>query len=100
MPFLGKIFIKNMGYKIIIASEKIWLKDMSFLHPKELKSVQQKIKILEQEPWPEELQVKKLKHYALAGFRLRVGDYRVLFDRNLETKTILIFRVLHRSKLY
>lgn len=31
-------------------------------------------------------------------YRLRVGDYRVLFE--LEAETIMIYRVKHRSKAY
>ncbi|MBD2449069.1 type II toxin-antitoxin system RelE/ParE family toxin [Nostoc sp. FACHB-152] len=31
-------------------------------------------------------------------YRLRVGDYRVLFE--LEEQTIMIYRVKHRSKAY
>ncbi|MBD2144667.1 MAG: type II toxin-antitoxin system RelE family toxin [Sphaerospermopsis kisseleviana] len=31
-------------------------------------------------------------------YRLRVGDYRVLFE--LEEQTIIVYRVKHRSKAY
>ncbi len=31
-------------------------------------------------------------------YRLRVGDYRVLFD--LESEVVIVRRVLHRSKAY
>ncbi len=37
----------------------------------------------------------------LAGFfKLRVGDYRVLYDFNLEEKIITIVQVGHRSEIY
>jgi mRNA interferase RelE/StbE len=31
-------------------------------------------------------------------YRLRIGDYRVLFE--IEEQTIMIYRVKHRSKAY
>lgn len=91
---------KNMVYKIEIADEKIWAKDFSGLGLKDAKKIVSSISVLKDEPWPENLHVKKLKNYELADFRLRIGNYRVLLDRNLKTKTVTLFRVLHRSKLY
>ncbi len=41
--------------------------------------------------------IKKLTNFEPA-YRLRVGDYRVLFD--VEEETIIIGRVLHRKKSY
>ena len=33
-------------------------------------------------------------------FRMRVGDWRVLFDRDEETRTIQVRRILHRREAY
>jgi len=41
--------------------------------------------------------VKRLTNYT-PEFRLRVGDYRVLFE--VEGETIVIYRVLHRKDAY
>lgn len=41
--------------------------------------------------------VKRLTNFT-PEYRLRVGDYRVLFE--LEEQTIMIYRVKHRSKAY
>lgn len=41
--------------------------------------------------------VKRLVHYT-PGWRLRVGDWRVLF--HIEGDTIWIWRVVHRSEAY
>ena len=41
--------------------------------------------------------VKRLTNFT-PEYRLRVGDYRVLFE--LEEQTIIIYRVKHRSKAY
>jgi mRNA interferase RelE/StbE len=41
--------------------------------------------------------IKKLTNFT-PEYRLRVGDYRVLFE--LEKQIILIYRIKHRSKTY
>lgn len=41
--------------------------------------------------------VKKLTNYD-PGYRLRVGDYRVLFD--VEGTQVIVYRVLHRREAY
>lgn len=41
--------------------------------------------------------VKRLVHYT-PGLRLRVGDWRVLFE--IEDDTIIVWRVVHRSEAY
>jgi mRNA interferase RelE/StbE len=41
--------------------------------------------------------VKRLTNYT-PEYRLRVGDYRVLFQ--IEGKTIVIYRVVHRREAY
>ena len=33
-------------------------------------------------------------------FRMRVGDWRILFDRDEATRTIQVRRILHRSEAY
>lgn len=44
-------------------------------------------------------------HLALSGefsslFKLRVGDYRVLYSADKETKTVIVRRVGHRRDVY
>ena len=34
------------------------------------------------------------------GYRIRIGDYRVLYVINDDTVTVLVFRVAHRSDVY
>jgi len=51
--------------------------------------------------WPEHgADVRKLRDADLACFRLRVGDYRVLFDVDSDRQRILIVRVRHRQRAY
>lgn len=89
-----------MIYSLIIANEKIWLKDVSKLNKKDLVAIFERIEKLAEDPMPEDLQVKRLKNYPVADFRLRVGNYRILLDRDTEKGEVILYRILHRSKLY
>ena len=70
---------------------------------KDLKSINEPFKknihnkILELINFPNVTNIKKLTNFEPA-YRLRVGDYRVLFD--IEDNTIFIGRILHRKKSY
>ncbi len=87
-------------FKILVANKRIWLKDIWKLSSKELSLLKDKISELRINPWSAGLKVKKLKNYTLVDFRLRLWDYRILLDRSLEKKEVVLFCVLHRSKLY
>lgn len=89
-----------MGYRILIADNRIWRKDCSAIPPQRVEQIFHKIRALQSDPWAGNVQAKQLKHYDLAEFRLRVGEYRVLFDKDEKMKTIVLLRVLHRSKFY
>jgi mRNA interferase RelE/StbE len=54
-------------------------------------------KVLELKNFPNLQNIKKLTNFEPA-YRLRVGDYRVLFD--VEKELIIIGRVLHRKESY
>ena len=47
---------------------------------------------------PESCDIKKL--VGMPGYRFRVGDYRIIFDREKERLLILIFEVGHRKNIY
>ncbi len=89
-----------MAYKVVIEDPHIWKKDCRAIPHDRLLHILRKIRGLAEDPWAPNIQVQQLKEYPLADFRLRIGDYRVLFDKDEETKTIMLFRVLHRSKSY
>ena len=95
-----RLLEKSMSYKIIIYSEKQWCKDLKLINPNKQKLIFNALEKLETEPWPEGLQVKRLKNYPTADFRLRILRYRVLLDRDEDTKTICLYRILERGKLY
>lgn len=54
-------------------------------------------KILELKKFPDVQNIKKLTNFEPA-YRLRVGNYRILFD--ISDDTIIIGRVLHRQNSY
>ncbi len=89
-----------MAHRLIIVDEKLWQKDCDAIDRKQLLKIFQAIRKLEKDPWDGNISVKQLKHYALADYRLRVGNYRVLFNREEGTRTVALLRILHRSKLY
>jgi mRNA interferase RelE/StbE len=47
---------------------------------------------------PESCDIKKL--VGMRGYRLRVGDYRVIFDMERERLAILVLKVGHRKNIY
>jgi len=89
-----------MKYKILIQDEKIWEKDWQKISIILQNNIKSKIIRLGDIPWERDLNIKKLKKYPTADFRLRIGNYRVLFDKFDEEKVIKLYRILHRSKLY
>ncbi|MDK9694044.1 MAG: type II toxin-antitoxin system RelE/ParE family toxin [Sulfurimonas sp.] len=70
---------------------------------KDLKSINEPFKtnlhnkILELQNFPNIPNIKKLTNFEPA-YRLRVGDYRILFD--VIDETVIIGRVLHRQNSY
>lgn len=88
-----------MEYKVIFRSEKIISKDFSKIPKDILNIIFWKLQEL-WEKWLQNIQIKKLNHYDLCDYRMRVWEYRILFNMNEIEKEIIIFRVLHRSKLY
>ncbi len=83
-----------MSYNII------WdKKALEFLNKTEPFITQRIIKFIKEfSEEPRKKQFKKLK--GEQGFRLRAGDYRIIFDFNQKTKTIQILRIGHRKNIY
>ena len=59
--------------------------------------INQQILALRDDPRPPG--VRKLQHN-LEGWRIRVGNYRVLYQINDKEKIVTIFRVRHRRDVY
>ena len=86
-------------YKILFNNEKLLNKDFSKIPEKNLNIIFNKLDWLSIE-WLKLSQINKLNNYDLCDYRLRVWDFRILFDLDIEKKEIIVFRILHRSKLY
>ncbi len=50
--------------------------------------------------FPDVKNVKKLTHHPVSDFRLKVGNYRVLFDVDTTNKAIYILKIGHRKEVY
>lgn len=72
-------------------------KDLQRLPPKIFQRINSRILLLREEPYPSG--VKMLKGN-FNGWRIRVGDYRVVYTLDEELKTITIIRVRHRRDVY
>jgi mRNA interferase RelE/StbE len=83
-------------YKIQISSKA--QRDFKKLDPKVQKIITVKILALKNKRRPQ--QFKFLSNFDVAQFRLRVGDYRVLYDVYDQDKTVLIIRIGHRKEVY
>ena len=79
-----------------IELRKTALKDLSII-PKAIKAIIH-LKIGELSNFPKLPNIKKLTHFEPA-YRLRVGDYRILFDV-IDNEKIVVGRVLHRKESY
>lgn len=71
------------------------IKDLARLHKGEVTKILSKIEELEK--YPHIPNLKKLTNFD-PPYRLRVGNYRVLFD--IEDNTITVYRVRHRKESY
>lgn len=84
-----------MNYQVKIS--KGALKQLERLSPELQERIQRKIDDLATEPRPDG--VKKLKNRD-NGYRIRVGDYRVIYDIIDNILLIIIVKIGHCSNLY
>lgn len=81
-----------MEYKIRFKPRAI--KDCKSIDKKRLKQIFSKIELLSNNLQGD---VKKLTNFT-PEYRLRVGDYRVLFE--IESDEVIIYRIMHRKDVY
>jgi len=70
-------------------------RDLEHLSDPLLSRVLSKLQQLPKNPWP--AGVKKLQG---GGFRIRVGDYRILYDVDTVKRQIVVLAVGHRREVY
>mgnify|MGYP001773277165 CR=1 FL=1 len=85
-----------MKFKILYA--KSVYKDIKKLDQNTKLKIKKSIEKLEN--FPNISNIKSLKSHPLADYRLRVGDYRVLFDVDWDNKKIYILKIGHRKDIY
>jgi len=83
-----------VAYKILLKPSA--LKDLDQLPDKEVNRLLSQIKNLSEEPRP--IGIQKLSNQG--GFRIRSGNYRVLFEVNDKLQTVFIYRIKHRKEVY
>ena len=83
-----------MAYKILLKPSAI--KDLDSLPDKEVKKILARATQLEEDPRP--IGVQKLTQKE--GYRIRSGNYRILFEIVDKSKTISIYRIKHRKDAY
>ena len=74
------------------------VKDLKKISLDQLASIKEGIEELE--TFPNISQIKRLKNHSVAEYRLRIGNYRVLFDVSWERQEIHILKIGHRRNIY
>jgi mRNA interferase RelE/StbE len=85
------------GYRIRYADKRV-AKDLRDLPLSVFQRVDRAILNLRIDPRPPGY--KKLRHPAIGQYRLRVGDWRIIYDVNDADHEVLILRVMHRRDVY
>jgi mRNA interferase RelE/StbE len=85
----------NFKYKIYLSGKA--KKEYEKLQKREKQRIKKKLKILESNPFP--MGYKKLKGRKEV-FRVRIGDYRVLYTIDTKKRAVLIFKIEKREKAY
>jgi len=83
-----------VAYKINIKPSA--LKNLDSLPDKEVKKISIRLMQLKDDPRP--IGVQKLS--AQEGYRIRSGNYRIIYEINDESETVFIFRIKHRKEAY
>ena len=69
------------------------------LEPLIKKRIKEKINNLSKNPFPSEtVRVESYKDYKV--FRVRIGDYRILYNINFQEKLIIIIKIDKRGNVY
>jgi len=71
-------------------------RQLAALDSKSYDSIKKKIYALAEEPRP--LGCRKLKGYL--GWRVRVGDHRIVYEIDDTSRTVTVLRVGHRKEIY
>ena len=85
-----------MSFEIVYAkSVKKDIKNIPRNHLERIKKAIEKLR-----NFPDVSSVRHLTAHPLADFRLRVGEFRILFDVDFSNKRIIILKIGHRKDVY
>ncbi len=74
------------------------VKDVEKIHSLDRIRIKEQIELLSAFPLVQN--IKRLTNHPLADFRLRVGNYRVLFDVDFDNRKLFILKIGHRKDVY
>jgi mRNA interferase RelE/StbE len=86
-----------MNFKYAIYLSKKAQKEYDRLQKREKQRIKSKLEILKSDPFP--VGYKKLKGQKEI-FRIRIGNYRILYTVSHEQRAVLIFTIEKREKAY
>ncbi|MDO8684399.1 MAG: type II toxin-antitoxin system RelE/ParE family toxin [Armatimonadota bacterium] len=85
-----------MSYKVLLESTAE--RDIQHLARDILKRIDSKLEALARDPRPHG--VTKLQGREGTGWRVRVGDYRILYTIDDDSKTVYVYRIRSRGNAY
>ena len=83
-----------MSYRVLVP--KSVHKQIKKLPPSVSDSIVLHMSLLQENPRP----IGSLKMHGTEGWRIRVGEYRVVYDINDREKVVVVRRVGHRREIY
>ena len=84
-------------YRLLLAGHRAQ-KDLDHLDRPVFERVWKAVQVLKLDPRPSA--ARRLRNPAIGEYRLRVGDWRVIYDVDEETRAVVILRVMHRREAY
>ena len=92
----GNLALHNSTYRILISPRAA--RDLKKLGRTALKRIDKAILKLAVHPHPSG--TRKIIANDIAQYRIRIGDYRILYDVDESAKTVVILRIGHRREIY
>jgi mRNA interferase RelE/StbE len=86
-----------MAYQLIFSNTAV--KNLHSVNKRDVRRIVEALEELANNP-DEKANVKQLINHLKATYRLRVGNYRVLFDREDRLRVIDVIDVGHRKNIY
>ncbi|WP_297488048.1 type II toxin-antitoxin system RelE/ParE family toxin [Thermococcus sp.] len=83
-----------MSYEVVLSRKN--LKFLRNLSPKDRARIKESLLKLRENPWS--MQYKKLRGYPF--YRIRVGDYRIIYSVDESSKAVYVVKIGHRENVY